>query len=118
MSRRQSLGGRGAPAPIRADVEALVLWILGHFDEASDALGRALTTEVLGLLRAIGIALRQPDRFEQLDTADDHLIALRDILRVAEARRRIDERQLVHGLELADQIGRQLGGWIKSLGPA
>lgn len=42
---------------------------------------------------------------------------LRIQLRLAAARGYMSEEQLLYAIELMDTIGRQLGGWIRALGP-
>lgn len=104
------------PAPIFADTFDLGVWLVRHFGD--DPLGRAICEESLGLLRAITLALRDRHREDQLDEADERLVSLRVQLRLAHAIGALDERQMLHALDLADRVGRQLGGWLRALGPA
>lgn len=106
------------PSPLFADTYDLTAWLLGHFDGASGVLAHAVCTEALGLLRAVTLALKGRERMDQLDEADERLIALRVQIRLAGTLEALSERQMLHALERADGIGRQIGGWLRSLGPA
>ena len=63
--------------------------------------------DALALLRAVTLALRGRRR-------DEHLIRLRVMLRLAQACGHLQHAQMLHALERADAIGRQLGGWMKA----
>jgi hypothetical protein len=91
--------------------------VLGHFGDAGDVLGRDLAETALALLKAVVLALKAPQPEDYIDTADERLIVLRTCLRLAYARGQLDENQLLHAMERADDIGRQIGGWLRSLEP-
>jgi hypothetical protein len=103
------------PTPLYRDGFALCDWLLQHFGEAGDALGRGLAETGLALLKAIVLALKAPQPDDYIEMADEHLIVLRTWLRLAHTRSRIDEDQLLYALEQADRIGRQIGGWLRAL---
>jgi len=103
------------PTPLYRDSFALCDWVLQHFGDAGDALGRGLAETALSLLKAIVLALKAPHPDEYIETADEHLIVLRTWLRLAHTRGQIDEDQLLYALEQADRIGRQIGGWLRAL---
>ena len=103
-------------APIFVDTRRLCAWILGHFDGHQSVLARRLQATALDLLRAITLALKDRGREDQVERADEELIALRIELRLAEEIGLLDEEQTLYALEEADTIGRQLGGWRRSLG--
>ncbi len=105
------------PAPLYVDAFALCEWLLGHFGDDPRILPRTLCSSALALLEAVTLALKRRRRAEQLEVADERLIALRTQLRLAAAVGSLNESQLVHALERADAIGRQIGGWLRSLGP-
>jgi hypothetical protein len=103
------------PAPLFVHSFDLAGWVLAHFAERGDALSRELCARTLALLDHITLALQGQDRAGRLDEADETLVGVRLRLRLAEQLGWLDERQLMHALELADAIGRQIGGWQKSL---
>lgn len=104
------------PAPLYVDAFALCEWLLGRFGDDPRVLPQALCRSALALLDAVTLALKGRRRDEHVEAADEHLIILRTQLRLAEAAGYLDERQLTHALDRADGIGRQLGGWLRSLG--
>ncbi len=108
---------RRGPAPLYVDAFALNEWLLRHFDDDLRALPRSLCQNSLALLEAVTLALKGRRRDEMVEVADERLITVRTQLRLAGAAGYLEESQLVHALERADSIGRQLGGWMRKLGP-
>jgi len=105
-------------APIFTDTYTLCEWLLKHLNGQTDSLARHLCDNALSLLEQITLAIRNHDREERLDLADERLIMLRMQLRLAVDVDLLSERRGLHALGLADSIGRQLGGWQRSLHPA
>lgn len=105
-----------AVAPLYVDAFALCEWLLAHFGDDARVLPRALCQTALALFEAITLGLKGRHREEQVETADEHLIRLRGQLRMAHALGYLSEAQMLYALDRADVIGRQLGGWIRSLG--
>ena len=107
-----------APAPLFVHAFDLAAWVLGRFGERSDALSRELCTKSLTLLDLITLALQDRERDLRLNDADELLVGLRLRLRLAGQLGALDERQLMHALGLADDLGRQIGGWQRTLARA
>lgn len=105
-------------APIFADTFRLCEWTLGHFDSQPGVLARSLSALSLELYDTVSLALRGYERGEMLEDADRNLVKLRGQLRMACAVGLLHDQQLCYALELADQIGRQLGGWQRRIGVA
>lgn len=105
-------------APIFSDTFALCEWLLKHLEQRPGSLARHLCDNALSLLEAVTLAIKNRDREERLDIADERLIVLRIQLRLAASSGLLSERRSLHALDLADRIGRQLGGWQRSLYPA
>jgi hypothetical protein len=105
-------------APIFTAAWDLSLWLQRQLNNSSHALALANAQESLALLDAVVFALKGIDRAEQLILADQHLIRLRLRLRLAWQAELLTERQALYLLGLADDIGRQLGGWQKRLARA
>ena len=104
-----------AAAPLYTDTFRLCEWLLERFEADPGLLpGRILETG-LDLHRGVCIALKSPVPEDLVEVADEDLIALRTYLRLAQSRGLLSEDQLLHALECADGIGRQLGGWLRSL---
>lgn len=64
------------------------------------------------------LALKDIERRDNLATADLCLIRLRMRFRLAAETGLLEQRQVLFLLGQADDIGRQLGGWLKSLDAA
>ncbi|HCS92806.1 MAG: hypothetical protein N838_02020 [Thiohalocapsa sp. PB-PSB1] len=103
------------PAPIYVRSFDLAAWILQRFDEPGDALGHSLCTQAMQLLDLIALALQNRDYGQRLDEADELLVGLRNRLRLAAQIGRIDDRAMLHGLGLANDIGRQIGALLKAM---
>jgi hypothetical protein len=69
------------------------------------------------LLQVVTLALKDRSREANVELADELLIRLRALLRLAVECRRLTPEQYGHVLERVDSIGRQLGGWRRKLGP-
>lgn len=105
------------PAPVLRDTWMLVDRLLNRFDQHADALSRRITERALDLLEQVTLALKAPAPTARIDEADECLAMLRMLLRLAAERGQIDDRQLMADLQIANDVGRQLGGWLKSLVP-
>ncbi len=108
-------GERRGPAPLYVDTFDLCVWLLARFRDGNGTLEKDIRETALALLKNITLALKGRRRDENVDLADEHLIWLRAGLRLAGAGGQLSGSQLLYALERADAIGRQLGGWIKSL---
>ena len=102
-------------APLFTDTFQLCEWLLRALQRNPGPLARALCGNALRLLEAVTLALKRRRRDEALMEADEILITLRVQLRLAGTTDSLSESQVLHGLECADRIGRQLGGWMRSL---
>lgn len=105
-------------APLFADTFSLCEWLLQHLDREASVLARALCENALKMLEAVVMALKGWSREDRIAEADERLVLLRMHLRLAGATGLLAESQQLFALECADRIGRQLGGWQRSLGPA
>ena len=102
-------------APLYVDAYDLANWLLGHLNECTDTLSRDICRYSLDLLDAVVLALKGWERWERLEQAERHLLRLRQRIRLAETQGMFDDRQALHALEICDRIGRQIGGWQRSL---
>jgi len=103
------------PAPLFSDAFALSTWLIEQLGTDGQVLSQRLCNASLDLLSSVTLALKGRDRELRIDEADETLCTLRIELRLAAAVGRLTEEQLLHVLEIADRIGRQLGGWQRSL---
>lgn len=108
------------PAPVFTDSFALCEWLLSRLDQGTGTrvLSRQLCTDVLLLVESVALALKGRRVAENLEAADERLVTLRLKLRLAEATELLSQEQLLFALQATDAIGRQLGGWLRTLGPS
>ena len=102
-------------APLYTAAYDLADWILGHLKDRPDHLSADTCRLVLRLLDCILLALQDRERLEALDDPDRTQLQLRQRLRLAASQILLDERQALHGLARCDDIGRQIGGWLRRL---
>jgi hypothetical protein len=110
------MSDRSAEAPLFVDALILSQWLLERCDPAERPLERRLVELALDLLQTLTLALKNRDREAQIEAADEQLIRLRVLLRLAVECGRLTADQYAHVLERVDRIGRQLGAWCRSLG--
>lgn len=103
-------------APIFTTSWDLCIWILTKARaQPHDILAQELAVEALRLLDTVTLALKNIDRVSALEDADLTLLRLRMRLRLAVEIDCLTDRQGQYALALADDIGRQIGGWQKRL---
>lgn len=109
-------------SPIFARCDELVLWVLRatvryprHYRAA---LGKATQEAALCLQRNLIAATRRRDKRIALQAADEALHELRTLLRQSHSLLLINIGQYEHAARLADEVGRLLGGWRKSIARA
>ena len=100
-------------APVYTHTFDLVAWLLRHVEGGPVA--DAIHADALALLDHVVLALKGFDRRRRLDEADAVNALLRVRLRLAHELELIDERRLLFCAERLDDIGKQLGGWIRHL---
>ena len=103
------------PAPILRDAMLLHTWVLQGFEAQRHPTAAHVCRLSTRLLDAVLLALHDRDRGARLADADDALLCLRMHLRVAGERRQCSEDGMWHALRLCDDVGRQIGGWQRSL---
>ena len=92
----------------------LASWLLQHLD-GEGALVRAIHADALALLDHVVLALKNVERRHHLDEADAVNALLRVRVRLAHQVGLVDERRMLFLTERLDEIGRQLGGWMRHL---
>jgi hypothetical protein len=102
-------------APLYTVAFDLAGWLLGHLNNRPDTLSCETCRLVLRLLDCIVLALKDRERLDNLDAADMILLQLRQRLRLAAGQAIFDQRQALYALGLCDDLGRQIGGWLKTL---
>jgi hypothetical protein len=107
---------RSARAPLFVDALALSQWLIARFGATRDPVADRLIGLTLDLLETLTLALKDHARDARIEQADELLIRLRALLRLAAECGRLSTGQYAHVLERVDAIGRQLGAWRRSLG--
>lgn len=102
-------------APLFRDAYSLCVWILGRLEGNPRPLARAICSNAIRLSESITLALKNRRREERLEELDERLVTLRLQVRLAVDTRALTQQQALFALEQADRIGRQLGGWLRSL---
>lgn len=103
-----------APAPITHDAQRLARAVLERLDENPGSVPRRACALVVEVAEQLVLAANGRAVDRALDHADESLVLLRLHLRLAETLGALTDAQLVHVLELADLVGRQLGGWRRA----
>ena len=90
-------------------------WLLDRISETerSQCLGKPLIQQSRRLIEAVTLALQGFSTYENLRVADEATALLRLHLRVGENKGLLDERQYHFALDTLNDMGRQLGGWLK-----
>ncbi len=99
------------PAPLYRDASAICEWLLSRLHDDGRVLSTQICHTALLLLDHVVLALKGRERAHRLDQADAALIRLRTLLQLASAINLFDDSQMLYALEIADRIGRQIGGW-------
>jgi len=107
---------RAAQTPLFVDALTLCQWLCEHLATVGEPLAQPILALSLDLLQILTLALKGRDREARIDEADELLIRLRTLLRLAVDCGRLTADQYGHVLGYVDDIGRQLGAWQRSLG--
>ncbi len=104
-------------APLFTRSYSFYSWLLDHFEKIEHY--PQLKTTVLDnankLMEAITLALQGYASQERVLAADEALALLRLHLRMAEDKKMLTEKQYRFVVETMDDIGKQIGGWQKSM---
>jgi hypothetical protein len=120
MPDREPPQARPTAAVVQACHE-LLTWLIPRLDNFPRSrrftLGVQLEQGVLDLLRLLVEAAYSRDKAPLLRRANRDLEVLRHLWRAAHELQVIATRQYEHGARLMDEVGRQIGGWLRSQPP-
>ena len=110
--------GQNTPKAVQ-DCHELILWMMNHLDKFPRkrryTLGNRIENTLLEILEnLIKAAFRQSKR-EHLQAANLQLEVLRHLWRLALESQTIAIKQYDFGMKSMNNIGMQIGGWIKTL---
>lgn len=96
----------------------LLIWLIPQLDKFPRArrftLGERLEQGVLEVLELLVKAAYSREKEIPLQQANLRLEMLRHLWRAAHELQVVSTRRYEHGARLLDDLGRQVGGWIKS----
>lgn len=73
-----------------------------------------IENRILEFLRCITIANHRQQKLPLLRAADEELISLRIFFRLSHDLKFISTKSYEYGIKQMEEIGRMLGGWMKS----
>ena len=96
----------------------LLLWMIPQLDKFPRmrrfTLGERLEVGLLGVLERLVDAAYSRQKEEPLRQGNLRLEVVRHLWRLAHELKVIPTRQYEHGAKLCDDLGRQIGGWLRS----
>jgi len=104
-------------APLFTQTYTFFNWLLGHMEKrrSQPFLRQTILETGRRLLDSLTLALQGFDMQEQACRADEALALLRLHLRLGEENHLLSRKQYAFAVQNLDEIGRQLGGWLKSM---
>ena len=104
-------------APIFTRAYTFFSWLIERLEKVEQqAFLRGIILDTARLLmESLTLALQGFEPHYHSQRADEALALLRLHLRLGEDHGLLDEKQYLYAVESLDDIGRQLGGWLKSL---
>ena len=98
----------------------MLLWVIPHLDKFPRVrrftLGERLEGGLLDVLELLVEAAYTRNKEASLRRANLRLEVVRHLWRLAHELKAIATRQYEHGAKLIDELGRQIGGWLRSTG--
>jgi len=100
------------------DCHNLLLWVIPQLDKFPRVrrftLGERLETTLLQVLEQLVEAAYSRDKVPALTLANRRLAVARHLWRLAHELEAVTTRRWQHGAGLMDEVGRQIGGWLRS----
>jgi hypothetical protein len=111
--------GDSVPRAVQACHE-LLAWLIPHLDQFPRVrrftLGERLETGFLSILEALVEAAYSRDKRASLTRANRQLAVNRHLWRLALELQVINLKRYEHGAKLMEDLGRQIGGWLRAGG--
>lgn len=96
----------------------LLLWLIPQLDKFPRSrrftLGERIEAGLLAVLELLVEAAYQRNKEPPLRRANLQLEVVRHLWRLAHELKVMATRQYEHGAQLIDELGRQIGGWLRS----
>ena len=101
------------------DCHNLLAWLiplLDHFPRSRRfTLGERLESGVIEILELLVAAAYSRDKRVLLQRANIRIAVVRHLWRLAHELQTIPTKRYAHGAKLLEELGRQIGGWLKSV---
>jgi hypothetical protein len=101
------------------DCHNILLWLTPHLDKFPKqrrfTLGKKIETTLLDVLELLITASYSHKKHSELREANIKVELLRHLWRVAFELQSINSKSWQHGVELLLDLGRQIGGWLRSV---
>ncbi len=99
------------------DCHRALLWLIPTLDRLPRSrrftLGQRLEEALLEVLEAVAQAAYRRDKRGLLERANGRLQVARHLWRLCHELKVIDTRRYEHGARLLEEIGRQIGAWLR-----
>ena len=109
--------GSNIPQAVQSGHE-LLLWLIPQLDKFPRSrrftLGERLETGLLEVLESLVEAAYTRNKMIPLERANLRLEMVRHLWRLSHELKVRPTRQYEHGAKLIDELGRQIGGWLRS----
>ncbi len=101
------------------DCHNLVVWLIPQLDKFPRnrrfTLGERIETAILEVLETLVEAAYSRERRPLLKQANIRLAVVRHLWRAAYELKVISVKRFEHGAKLINELGKQIGGWLRSL---
>jgi hypothetical protein len=101
------------------DCHNLIVWLIPQLDKFPRnrrfTLGDRIETTLLKVLETLVEAAYLRDKRRLLRRANVHIAVVRHLWRAAYDLKVIPVKRFEHGARLTDELGKQIGGWLRSL---
>ena len=112
------MAGNSLPKAVQ-DCHNLLLWLiplLDHFPRNRRfTLGERLESGLLGILELVVEAAYTKNKRDLLRRANLRIAVVRHLWRLAHELKTIPTKRYAHGAKLLEDLGKQVGGWLKSV---
>jgi hypothetical protein len=101
------------------DCHALLIWLIPLLDDFPRnrrfTLGERLESGLLEILELLVEAAYAKNKCDLLKRANSRLAVVRHLWRMAHELQTISAKRYEHGARLLEELGKQVGGWLKTV---
>ena len=103
------------------DCHNLIIWLIPLLDDFPRnrrfTFGERLESRLLEILELLVEAAYARNKQDLLKRANLRLAVVRHLWRMVHELKTVPTKRYEHGAKLLDELGKQIGGWIKSVDP-